>query len=64
MDDEEDEDRQDIFGLPDDPALVDALMGWDGDPCACPECTCPKFRDSDDLRCADCRAGDHWPANA
>ena len=42
---------------------VDALMGWDGDPCACAECDCPRFRDgSDDVRCRDCAEGRHWPS--
>jgi hypothetical protein len=48
-----------------DVLLVEALMGWDGDPCLCPECGCPRFRDdADDLRCADCRADRHWPPGA
>jgi hypothetical protein len=44
-----------------DTLLVDTLMGWDGDPCLCIECACPRFRDgTDDGRCPDCRAGRHW----
>jgi hypothetical protein len=48
-----------------DVLLVEALMGWDGDPCLCADCACARFRDhADDLRCADCRADRHWPPGA
>lgn len=47
-----------------DVLLVEALMGWDGDGCECPDCTCERFRDgADDTLCAACLAGDHWRAN-
>jgi hypothetical protein len=40
---------------------VEALMGWDGDRCACDECDCPRFKDGeDDGRCNECRGGRHW----
>jgi hypothetical protein len=40
--------------------LVEALMGWDGDPCEC-ACKCRRFRDaSPDPRCEPCRRGEHW----
>lgn len=39
---------------------VEALMGWDGDPCEC-ACVCPRFRErSDDVRCTPCIEGRHW----
>lgn len=45
-----------------DPALVDAIMGWDGDRCECTECDCPRFIDeAGEERCRECRAGRHWP---
>lgn len=61
---DEDECGQGGFGLPDDPALVDALMGWDGDPCACPDCTCTRFRDSEDARCPDLPGGRSFAGKA
>jgi hypothetical protein len=43
-----------------DALLVEVLMGWDGDRCACVECDCPRFRDqSDETRCLDCLVGQH-----
>ena len=43
-----------------DPLLVEALMGWDGDPCECPICVCPQFLDrADSTKCRDCDAGRH-----
>jgi hypothetical protein len=43
-----------------DPLMVEALMGWDGDPCACPTCVCPQFLDrADSTICRDCEAGRH-----
>jgi hypothetical protein len=64
-----DEDELEIDGdgpaLVEDALLVETLMGWDGDPCLCPECACARFRDApDDLRCAECRADRHWPPSA
>ncbi len=47
----------------DDPELVDAIMGWDGEPCACTICDCPRFVDEPrEAWCRDCREGRHWPA--
>ena len=56
-----DEDELDHERLVEDALLVDTLMGWDGDRCACAECDCPRFQDTaDDTRCGDCREGRHW----
>ena len=47
-----------------DALLVDTLMGWDGDPCRCVECACPRFLDGlDDALCGPCLVGDRWRAN-
>jgi len=58
------DDDEDLFEQLEEPAqdalLVEALMGWDGDPCLCADCDCPRFRDGEpDGRCAPCRVGDH-----
>jgi hypothetical protein len=46
-----------------DALQVEALMGWDGDPCEC-TCGCKRFRaGDDDGLCPECRLGDHWPAD-
>ena len=63
-----DEERLEIdsagAALVEDVLLVEALMDWDGDRCACPDCTCQRLRDGADLTlCAACLAGDHWRAN-
>ena len=51
-----------MVGEFDDPEEFDALMGWDGDRCACTECDCPRFVDEPrETWCRDCRAGRHWP---
>ena len=55
------DDLLDPNASPEDVLLVEALMGWDGDPCQCPDCDCPRFRDGTDDRCPDCREGRHWP---
>jgi hypothetical protein len=54
------DDLLDPNASPEDVLMVEALMGWDGDPCLCPDCACPRFRDGPDERCADCREGRHW----
>ena len=47
-------------GQAEDPLMVEALMGWDGDPCECPVCICPMFLDrADATSCRDCEAGNH-----
>ena len=43
-----------------DPLMVEALMGWDGDPCECPICVCPLFLDRADATfCRHCEADNH-----
>lgn len=40
--------------------MVEALMGWDGDPCECQICVCPRFLDRvDSIMCRECEAGYH-----
>ena len=56
--------EDELENIVDDALATDALMGWDGAPCLCPECACPRFRDgTDPLRCPHCHAGDHWPTD-
>ena len=63
MNDEMEIDGEDGASV-EDVLLVETLMGWDGDPCRCPACACPRFLDgTDDTLCAACLAGDHWRAN-
>ena len=59
----DDDDRLDELGDSVEDVLdVETLLGWDGDPCECSECECPRFRDgAEGARCPDCRAGSHWP---
>jgi hypothetical protein len=52
------DDLLDPSASPEDVLLVEALMGWD-DPCLCPDCACPRFRDGADERCRDCMEGRH-----
>ena len=48
------------YGEREDPLMVEALMGWDGDACECPICVCPLFLDrADSKSCRDCEAGNH-----
>jgi hypothetical protein len=57
-------DEDELGDAVEDVLLVDALMGWEGDPCGCPDCDCPRFRDgASKLLCGDCLRGDHWPAD-
>jgi hypothetical protein len=57
-----DEDEFDHEQLVEDVLYTETLMGWDGDPCECLECDCPRFRDgSHGDRCRDCAEGRHWP---
>jgi hypothetical protein len=56
------DDLLDPNASPEDVLVVEALMGWDGDPCLCADCACPRFRDGIDERCQDCREGRHWSA--
>lgn len=56
-------DNRDAVDDDDDVELVDAIMGWDGDRCACAVCECPRFVDeANQTWCRDCREGRHWPA--
>jgi hypothetical protein len=51
---------QELGELANEAILVETLMGWDGDPCLCQTCDCPRFRDrGDSTHCPDCCAGRH-----
>jgi hypothetical protein len=54
------DDLLDPNASPEDVLLFEALMGWDGDPCRCADCACPRFRDGAEDQCLDCREGRHW----
>ena len=57
-------DEDELEHLVQDALETDTLMGWDGAPCLCTACECPRFRDgSDPTRCPQCSLGDHWPAD-
>ena len=57
-----DEDESELGqDLVDEELLVETLMGWDGEPCRCRKCACPRFRESaDEERCPECAQGRHW----
>jgi hypothetical protein len=60
--DEDDGLLDELGELANEAILVETLMGWDGEACACEACNCARFRDGDqDGRCTLCRAGNHTP---
>jgi hypothetical protein len=61
--DEDEAAAGDQLDLAEDVLLVEALMGWDGDPCRC-ACGCTRFRDeASELECRPCREGRHASAS-
>ena len=60
-DDDDDEGLLEELGdLANEAILVETLMGWDGDPCLCRECDCPRFRDMrDSTACSECSCARH-----
>ena len=60
MPDEDEGLLEQLGDLANDAILVETLMGWDGDPCLCEHCDCPRFRDGGITDCPECAAGRHF----